>query len=182
MKLNPVKIARRQLFTLLAASSALAACTQANGHSTLDPNVAKVAGYVSTIANGLAGTLQQLSTMTVPGLSGSVVAATGAAVSGLEKLAGQIQDALTTTAQQPLVQQVYQLVQQVFTSLVPVLSAIPDPTVQTIVQAIQAAQVLLPVIFGIVQLAMPASAPRFSMAPDTAELILKGKAQFALVK
>ena len=160
---------------VLLGSTALGGC------ATFNANAGKVATDVGLIADGLKGVLTQLGSLNIPQLTPSVMSTVGSAVASLEALAQQIAAASSTAAQQPLVQQIYTYVSRIVAVLTPILAAIPATA--GIAVALQAAQVLLPIIFAAVNLVLPASAPAvpgsIPLTPDEARLILRGKAQMA---
>lgn len=151
------------------------------GCAAFNANVGKVATDVSLIADGLKGVLAQLGSLNIVQLTPSVMSTVGTAVASLEALAQQIAAASSTAAQQPLVQQIYTYVSKIIEVLTPILAVIPATA--GIAVALQAVQVLLPIIFAAVNLVLPASAVPVQgvsiMSPDQARLILRGKAQMA---
>lgn len=139
--------------TFLAGSSAmalvLAGCSSTN---TPAQNVTQVAADVATIATGLQGSLTTLGTM--QGLDPKKLAQVGNYVADLQKLAAQIAAASTTSAQQPLVQQV----SAVLNSAVAVMATIPGLPPQ-VTLGFQAAMVLLPIIETAVGMAVTPPTP-----------------------
>lgn len=149
---------RRNLLLAFPALAALAACQ--TGNTTL----AVVAQDVSTIASGLLGVLPNLPANIVPA---ATMAKVGEAVADLQKLAAQLSSTATTTAAQPIVQQVEADVN----TIVDALAAFPIPPPYS--TAIQAAAVLLPVIEVAVGFVVPAKTASASMTADQARAALR---------
>lgn len=160
-----------------AAALPLGGCGIFN-NSTPDANVAKVADYVSTFANGLLSAFQQLGNITIPGITQAAITTAGTYIGYIQSLAQQVASAASTAAQQPLVQKIVTYANTVFNTLQPVLKATGLGTVADILQA---AEVFLPLIMSLVGLAVPASTTartaaitaRTSINQDQALLILK---------
>lgn len=161
---------RRNLL-LCTALVPVAAC------ATLDTTLATVAADTNTIALGLKGVLAQLGTLNIPGLTTSVMATVGTAISSLQSVAAAIAGTTTTAAAQPLVQKIESYVNTVVGALA--LLPLPPP----ISTALEAAAILLPLIETAVGLATNSvMRPRGvmpGMTPDQARLILAGIAQSA---
>lgn len=166
----------RRIFLLGASGAGLAAC----GGTTVDASVVQVATDVQNIALSLQDAVNELKTMTVPGLTTQDMTNIASDLGYIQSLASQISAAATTTAQQPLVAKIAGYINSVLSVLIPILAAIP--AAQGVAAGLAAVQVVLPVIFSLVGLVFPstASAPRAALAPAMtiaqARVILAGMA------
>jgi hypothetical protein len=146
---------------------ALGACA---GQSA-DQTIAAVAADANTIARGLKGVLAQLGTLSVPGLTPSVISSVGVAVSEIQAIATSLAGVTSTAAAQPLVQKI----ETYLNTIVTALAALPLPA--PIATALQAATILLPIIEVTVGLVVPPSAAApGTMSAAEARLILRGSA------
>jgi hypothetical protein len=161
----------RRLLVSAAPAVALAPLLAACAGKTVDQSIATVVTDVSTIANGLQGTLTQLGALGVAGLTPAIVSTVGNYVADLQQVATQVSGATTTAAAQPLVQKVETYVNTIVSTLA--LIPLPPP----ISTALQAAAILLPVIEVAVGLLVPpTNGASPGMTPDQARLVLLGAA------
>lgn len=150
--------------SFLLASTALAGgCTL-----TVDQVVATASAYVNLIAASLPSTLKQLVALNVPWLTPDKVSVANAAIAGFQGVATSLGQASTQAAAQPLIQKL-ELHLTTFLSALPV--ALLPPPFGTIVSA---AIILLPVIYTMVNLAVPTQlpAPTVSLTTDQAATVL----------
>lgn len=157
---------RRTLLTSGAALLALAGC---QSRSTAGAGLAKqVVDDAAAVAGGLQAVLGPL--VAVVGLSPATAATVSNLVGDAAAVAKQLSAAMTTSAAQPLVQQIEADVNGV----VAALASLPLPP--TISMALMAAQVLLPVIEAAVNLVATPAPPKAAasgMTPDGARAYLK---------
>lgn len=163
-------ISRRTLMTMTSSVAllALAGCS-----SMARSGLAKqVVDDVAAIAGGLQAVLGPLST--IVGISPSTLATVSNLVSGITAVAQQVSAATTTSAAQPLVQQIEADVNAV----VAALASLPLPP--QISMALMAAQVLLPLIEAAVNLVITPAPPKAvasGMTPNGARIYLKSIAK-----
>lgn len=143
-------------YLFLAALLALGACTtQPDGSKTINaPTVQQIATDVSLVAGGLQKAMAALPGTGVTISADSLTLAQNA-VAGLQMLASSVAEASSPAAAQPLVPQIEAYVNSFVGALVPALSTCTSPTCKTISAYIAAANVLLPIIEGAVNMAVP---------------------------
>jgi hypothetical protein len=124
-----------------------------------------VVSDANTLATGLAAELPALAAL--PGANTVAIAKIEADVADLQKADAALSASLTTTAAQPIVQQIEADVN----GLVSVGATLPLPA--SVSLAFQAAEVLLPVLEAGVNMAVPVGAAANAMTPAQALAILK---------
>lgn len=157
-------VSRRELLrntVALSALGALAACN-AGGVTAANTLGQQVVSDIGLIASGLAGALPGL---TGAGLSATAIGTVSGYISQIQGLASGISTALTTTAAQPIVQQITSVLGEIVSIAGP---ALPPP----FGEAIMAAEVLIPVIATAVGIVSTATAAAPAMSPAEARLIL----------
>jgi hypothetical protein len=105
------------------------------------------------------------------GVSADTIAKIGQWVAYLQTLAAQVSQSTSTTSTQSTVQTIV----NVINTIVGILATVPLPA--PIQQILQAATVLLPIIERLAGLTPPAALSRATMDPDTALVIIHGKAR-----
>lgn len=152
----------RRIF-LLGSTALVGGCTL-----TVDQVVATASAYVNLIAAALPNTLKQLQALNVPWLTGDKVTIANAAIAGFQSVATSLGQASTQAVAQPLIQKL-ELYLMAFLTALPV--ALLPPPFGTIVSA---AIILLPVVYTMVNLAVPTQlpAPTISLTTDQAATVL----------
>jgi hypothetical protein len=138
--------------------------------------VTTAAQDMATVASGLDGALSGLAGLNIKGLTPDKVQKVQAAIADLKTAATALAQASSAGAAQPIVQQVEGDVNAIVTALAGITW---PPEQKTIATALDAAQVLLPVIESAVGMVLPpAAAPKAAAAlsPDQARAILLGAA------
>jgi hypothetical protein len=161
---------RRHILAFAGSGMLLAGCSTLTATTTLNTTVIS---DVTTIANGLAGILPVIDTIT--GLSGTALSDIASAITDLQSLAAQFTTVTSISGAQPLVQQVETDINTVVAALamVPVL----PPMVEV---ALQAVNLLLPIIEAAVNLVVSRQLTQRSpahMTPDQARRVLQALAR-----
>jgi hypothetical protein len=144
--------------------------------TTANKVLAVVAQDAATIASGLEGALPAIGA--AAGMSATSVASIGQIIADVQAVSSQLAVAASTSAAQPLVQQLAADVNSIIAALQGV-TTLP----QQVQLALTAAAVLLPVILTAVELVIPpppaaaARRSRSSMTPEQARVVLKSVAR-----
>lgn len=164
----------RSILASAAGFSAAALSGCAAFSTSVNNGLAQVSSDATLIANGLAGALQNISALGIPGLTADKVQTIGVAITSLKTVATSLAAATTQAQAQPLVTQI----ETDLNAIVGAVAGLPLPP--QISMPLQAAAILLPVIETAVNLAVSQittpSATSAAITPDQARLILKGSA------
>ena len=123
---------------------------------------AQLLSDVQTLASGVAGILPTLGA--VAGIPAATVSQVGGDIAELQQAAGTLSGVATTTAAQPVVQQIEGYVNAIVGIAAPLLAATPAGPI------LAAATVLLPVIEAAVGLVLPPSAPPAAVAAAASQM------------